>query len=132
MNPLIPAPVPVPLPAPVWLLRFLSVFTFVLHLVLMNCLVGGVVLLCVSAYRSLHDEQQRELVRRVAPVMPAVVSFTITFGVAPLLFLQLVYGQFFYTSSLLMAWGWPCSREPGGVKRRTWPNGRAAMACVGS
>jgi hypothetical protein len=106
MNPLIPAPVPVPLPAPVWLLQFLSVFTFILHLLLMNCLVGGVVLLCFSAYRGQNDLQHRELVRRVAPVMPAVVSFTITFGVAPLLFLQLVYGQLFYTSSVLMAWGW--------------------------
>jgi hypothetical protein len=106
MNPLIPAPVPVPLPAPVWLLQGLSVFTFILHLLLMNCLVGGVVLLCLSAYRGQHDLQHRELVRHVAPVMPTVVSFTITFGVAPLLFLQLIYGQFFYTSSVLMAWGW--------------------------
>jgi hypothetical protein len=106
MNPLIPAPVPVSLPAPVWLLQLLSVFTFILHLLLMNCLVGGVVLLCLSAYRGQHDPQHRELVRRIAPVMPSVVSFTITFGVAPLLFLQLVYGQFFYTSSVLMAWGW--------------------------
>ena len=106
MNPLIPAPVPIPLPAPVWLLQSLSVFTFILHLLLMNCLVGGVVLLCLSAYRGRHDPQHRELVRRIAPVMPSVVSFTITFGVAPLLFLQLVYGQFFYTSSVLMAWGW--------------------------
>jgi hypothetical protein len=38
--------------------------------------------------------------------MPPVVAFTITLGVAPLLFLQLLYGQFFYTSSVLMAWSW--------------------------
>ena len=106
MNPLIPAPVPVPLPAPVWLLHLLSVFTFILHLVPMNFLAGGIVLLCVSAYRGRHDPRHRELVRRAAPVMPPVVAAAITLGVAPLLFLQLVYGQLFYTSSLLMAWGW--------------------------
>jgi hypothetical protein len=106
MNPLIPAPVPVPLPAPVWLLHLLSVFTFTLHLVPMSFLIGGVVLLCVSAYRGQHDPRHGELVRRAATVMPAVVAATITLGVAPLLFLQLVYGQLFYTSSLLMAWGW--------------------------
>ena len=106
MNPLIPAPVPVPLPAPVWLLHLLSVFTFILHLVPMSFVVGGVVLLVRSAYHAQDDPHHRELVRRVAPVMPAVVAAAITLGVAPLLFLQLVYGQFFYTSSLLMAWGW--------------------------
>ena len=35
-----------------------------------------------------------------------MTAFTITLGVAPLLFLQLVYGQLFYTSSVLMAWYW--------------------------
>ena len=34
--------------------------------------------------------------------MPA----TITLGIAPLLFLQVLYGQFFYTSCILMAWPW--------------------------
>jgi len=38
--------------------------------------------------------------------MPPVTAFTITLGVAPLLFVQLVYGQLFYTSSDLMAWYW--------------------------
>lgn len=38
--------------------------------------------------------------------MPPVIAFTITLGIAPLLFLQLVYGQLFYTSSVLMAWTW--------------------------
>jgi len=106
MNPLIPAPVPVPLPAPVWLLHLLAVFTFILHLVPMNFLAGGMVLLCVSAYRGQYDPRHRELARHAAPVMPPVVAAAITLGVAPLLFLQLVYGQLFYTSSLLMAWGW--------------------------
>ena len=31
---------------------------------------------------------------------------TITLGIAPLLFVQVLYGQFFYTSSILMAWPW--------------------------
>ena len=34
------------------------------------------------------------------------MAMTITFGVPPLLFLQTVHGQLFYTSSILMAWPW--------------------------
>jgi hypothetical protein len=106
MNPVIPAPVPVPLPAPAWLVQVLLVFTFILHLVLMNLLVGGGVVLALSSYLGRRDAHHRDLVRRVVRVMPPIVAFTITLGVAPLLFLQLLYGQLFYTSSVLMAWAW--------------------------
>ena len=106
MNPVIPAPVPVPLPAPPWLLEFLLVFTFILHLVAMNFLLGGVIILSVSSFLGRRDPRQREFTRRVSRAMPAVTAFTITLGVAPLLFVQLVYGQLFYTSSVLMAWYW--------------------------
>ena len=106
MNPVIPAPVPVPLPAPAWLVQALLVFTFILHLLLMNLLVGGGVMLALSSYLGRRDPRHRDLARRVVRVMPPVVAFTITMGVAPLLFLQLLYGQFFYTSSVLIAWAW--------------------------
>jgi len=106
MNPVIPAPVPVPLPAPPWLLEFLLVFTFILHLLAMNFLLGGAIILSVSSYLGRRDSRHHELTRRVSRAMPPVTAFTITLGVAPLLFLQLVYGQLFYTSSDLMAWYW--------------------------
>jgi hypothetical protein len=38
--------------------------------------------------------------------LPSLVAATITLGIAPLLFLQVLYGRFFYTSSILMAWPW--------------------------
>jgi hypothetical protein len=106
MNPVIPAPVPVPLPAPSWLLQLLLVFTFILHVVAMNFLLGGAIILTVSSFLGRRDSKHHELTRRVSRAMPSVAAFTITLGVAPLLFLQLVYGQLFYTSSALMAWYW--------------------------
>jgi len=106
MNPVIPAPVPVPLPAPAWLLEFLLVFTFILHLLAMDFLLGGVIILSVSSYLGRRDSRHREFTRRVSRAMPSIAAFTITLGVAPLLFLQLVYGQLFYASSALMAWYW--------------------------
>lgn len=106
MNPVIPAPVPVPLPAPFWLLEFLLVFTFILHLIPMNLLLGGGILVAISSRLGRADSHHRELAHRCSHVMPAVTAFTITLGVAPLLFLQVIYGQLFYTSSVLMAWSW--------------------------
>ncbi len=106
MNPVIPAPVPIPLPAPLWLIHLLQLLTFVLHLVFMNLLVGGAVLLTISSYRGRKDARHHDLTRRAIRALPPVVAFTITLGVAPLLFLQLAYGQLFYTTSVLMAWSW--------------------------
>jgi hypothetical protein len=106
MNPIIPGPVPVPLPAPPGLLEFLLVFTFILHLLAMDFLLGGVIILAVSGFLGRRDSRHHELARRVSRALPPVTAFTITLGVAPLLFLQLVYGQLFYTSSVLMAWYW--------------------------
>jgi hypothetical protein len=106
MTPVIPAPVPVPLPAPAWLLQLLLVFTFILHVLAMNFMLGGGTILAVSSFLGRRDPRHREFTRRAARPLPAVVAFTITLGVAPLLFLQLVYGQLFYTSSVLMAWFW--------------------------
>ena len=42
----------------------------------------------------------------MAVVLPPAVTFAITLGVAPLLFVQLLYGRFLYTSSILMALPW--------------------------
>jgi hypothetical protein len=94
------------LPAPSGLLDFLLVFTFVLHVLAMDFLLGGVIILSVSSWFGGGGPRPREFRLRVARALPPVTAFTITLGVAPLLFLQLVYGQLFYTSSDFMAWYW--------------------------
>jgi hypothetical protein len=86
------------------MLKVLLLITFGLHLMAVNLGVGGSLLAAVHALRG-HPED-RELVRRLAPMLPTAVTFTITLGVAPLLFLQLTYGAFFYTASVLTAFPW--------------------------
>lgn len=46
------------------------------------------------------------LARALATRLPVAVALTITLGVAPLLFVQVLYGQFFYTSSILLGYVW--------------------------
>ncbi|WLT31702.1 hypothetical protein [Geothrix sp. PMB-07] len=105
MSPLpIPAPDPLPLPLPPGTLKALLLVTFTLHLMAVNLGVGGSLIAAVHAFRG--KEEDRDLVRRLAPLLPASVTFAITLGVAPLLFVQLIYGPFFYTASVLTAVPW--------------------------
>ncbi|MFZ5760911.1 MAG: hypothetical protein ACOY32_14940 [Thermodesulfobacteriota bacterium] len=99
---LIPAADALPVHWP--LLQFLLTLTTFLHLVAMNVLLGGGVLAFVSSLS--RQEADRLLSRDLAGVLPYLLAFTVNFGVAPLLFLQTLYGQFFYTSTVLMAVYW--------------------------
>lgn len=100
----IPLPDPLPLPMPPGALKALLLATFTLHFMAVNLGVGGSLLMAAHALR--RRPQDRELVRRFAPMLPVAVTFAITLGVAPLLFVQLTYGPFFYTASVLTAFPW--------------------------
>ena len=108
LQAVIPDPDPLPLPAPAGLLWFLLVFTFLLHVLPMNLVLGGSVIGSITERlgRKENRPHHRLLAQRLAKVMPAAVAFTITLGVAPLLFLQVLYGRLFFTSSILMAGPW--------------------------
>lgn len=104
----VPFPDPVPQPAPAWILWGLLVSTFMLHLLAMNFVVGGSVIGAVTARlgRRAGRPHHMALVRWLTDAMPIALAATITFGVAPLLFLQVLYGRLFFTSSVLMGWFW--------------------------
>lgn len=96
---------PLPLSAPVGLLRFLLLLTFFLHLVPMNLVLGGSLILAIARTRR-KSPFAGELAAMAAPFMPVLVAAAISFGVAPLLFIQVLYGRLFFVSSVLMAWYW--------------------------
>ena len=99
---------PIPLPAPVPLLKFLLLLTFILHIIPMNILLGGSIIAAITELlgRRGSNRFHKELIRDLGRALPIVTTYTVTLGVAPLLFVQVLYGQFFYTSSILMAWPW--------------------------
>jgi hypothetical protein len=107
MNPILPPVDPSALPAPVWLFRLLLIVTFFLHVVAMNFLLGGGFLAAISGARGRSNvPHHRHLAERIGKILPIVMAATISLGVAPLLFIQVLYGRFFYTSSILMAVPW--------------------------
>ncbi|MGC2447612.1 MAG: hypothetical protein WA477_08205 [Candidatus Sulfotelmatobacter sp.] len=101
----IPTLDPNPLPAPYWVFKLLLLVTFFLHILAMNFMLGGAVL-ALAARRSKNREQGNRMFADIAKKLPSLLPATITIGIAPLLFLQVLYGQFFYTSSVIMAWPW--------------------------
>jgi len=100
---ILPAPEPIPLPAPVWLLQTLLFITFVLHIIPMNMTLGGLVILSHGEMSGRASETMR---RWVTGYLPVTVAFTVTTGVAPLLFLQVLYGQLFFPAAVIIAWAW--------------------------
>lgn len=99
---------PIAVPAPIWLIKFLLTFTFILHLLAMNFVLGGGVIAAVSEIKGRKSGLQHHfyLSRGLSKSLPIAMAFTINLGVPPLLFLQVLYGHFFYTSSIIMAWPW--------------------------
>jgi hypothetical protein len=90
------------IPGPYWLFTLLHWLTFALHLIAMNILFGGLLILIIaktSPFRKLLFETQTRL-------FPTVMAATITLGVAPLLFTQVIYGRFFYSASIISGWNW--------------------------
>lgn len=101
-NILIPAADTVPV-AWGWF-QFLLLLTFPLHLLAMNGMLGGLAVGVVQ--HLLGGGVRRRLAYRLAIITPLLIALTVNLGVAPYLFLQVLYGQFLYTSSILMGIGW--------------------------
>jgi len=99
---LIPAPDAIPVHW-LWFQLLLTITTF-MHLIAMNITLGTG---AIAVALPLTDgESVNDLRRRIGKSLPYSIALTINFGVAPLLFLQVLYGQFLYTSSVLMGGFW--------------------------
>ena len=105
---LIPALDAAGLPGPPWLFHFLLVSTFFLHLIFMNLTLGGTLMAFVANLRGggRSTDANSVLAKRLMGVNTYAISLAITTGVAPLLFVQVLYQQFFYTGTILLGWIW--------------------------
>lgn len=87
----------------------LYVLTFALHQALMHyVLAGSLVVAWATAFpgRGAVPRHEQPLVATLRDWMPFMLSAAITAGVAPLLFVQVLYQQQFYTANLLLSWRW--------------------------
>jgi hypothetical protein len=85
-------------------LNFFFILTFVLHLLFMNAMLGCGIIALVSSIRS--RPQDLFIAKEISLKLPYTIAFAVNLGVAPFLFMQVLYGNFIYTSSVLMGWYW--------------------------
>lgn len=102
----IPQADPIALPAPPALLWALLILMFFLHMLPMNFVLGGSIIGAVARFRASKHEDSRRLAAWIGRMMPPMVSVTVTFGVAALLFLQVLYGRLFFSSAIVLGWFW--------------------------
>jgi hypothetical protein len=101
---LIPSPDTIPVHW-IWF-KILLITTFMAHILLMNVMLGSTIIAFFSGLKKSQDSGAISLQKDISEKLTFIIAFTINFGVAPLLFLQVLYGNFFYTSSILMAAFW--------------------------
>ena len=83
-----------------WLwFQVLLILTFFIHMILMNFLLGGSLL-------TVWDLLKGKLEKNASGSIPTLVALTVNFGVPPLLFVQVLYGHLFYSSSVMLAVPW--------------------------
>lgn len=104
MDPARLIPTPDAIPVPWGWFEFLLILTFFAHLVFMNAMVGAAFIALVREWRATAASPPP--CQDIANKLTYNIAFAVNFGVAPLLFLQVLYGHFIYTSSVLMAAYW--------------------------
>ncbi|HEX6200259.1 MAG TPA: hypothetical protein VF150_08350 [Thermoanaerobaculia bacterium] len=105
---LLPSLDPTPNPGPAWLFHGLLVLTFFLHVLFMNLTLGGTLMAALAQLgsRGRAGDPRTVLAARMSAVNGYGIAFTITTGIAPLLFVQVLYQQTFYPATLLVGTVW--------------------------
>lgn len=104
MNPTSLIPTPDTLGAPWGWFQFFLMLTFPLHLLAMNAMIGTALTALLCHFRAARP--YRELAHELAKALPLLIAFTVNLGVAPLLFVQVLYGHMIYSSSVIMGIFW--------------------------
>jgi hypothetical protein len=92
------------MPAPVWFIELFKWLGFTLHIVPMNLWYGGTI--TAMLLYALGGEHARRFSSRLMAQMPVIIAMGVNFGIVPLLFIQVGFGQVFYPAAILMAWFW--------------------------
>lgn len=102
----VPHDIPLDLPLPEWLLIVLLVFSFLLHIVFVNLMLGGTLLSLVSQIKGLKDDEYHTLAHEIARTITVNKSLAVVLGVAPLLCINTLYTIYFYSANALTGIMW--------------------------
>lgn len=94
------------IPAPAQIFILLEQLFFLIHIVLINSIFG---LSFITVYKLLKSSDMIESLQRdksIAKQIPILFALAINMAIPALLFIQVVFGHFFYTSSVLLGTFW--------------------------
>jgi hypothetical protein len=104
MDPMSLIPTPDQIPVGWGWFQLLLTLTFYLHILAMNVMLGTVIIAFVQHFSS--EGGSLPVSRQISKKLPYAIALAVNFGIAPLLFLQVIYGHFIYVSSVLMGVFW--------------------------
>ncbi|NVB42780.1 cytochrome c [Pseudenhygromyxa sp. WMMC2535] len=102
----IPRDIPLPLPANPYFLEVLLVLAFLAHIIFVNLMVGGSILVLGFEIRGLRVRDYDKLARMLAATVTVNKSLAVVLGVAPLLLINVLYTVHFYTANALTGAAW--------------------------
>ncbi len=104
MSPASLIPTPDSIPVHWSLFHILLLVTFLLHILFMNIMVGTAFIAAFNHFTK--NGKASPPAKEISEKLPFAIAFAVNFGVAPLLFIQVLYGHFIYASSILIAVYW--------------------------
>jgi cytochrome c len=106
MNWAVPNDIPLPLPAPFGVLVAALLISFALHIVFVNLMVGGSLLVVITEALGLRRRDWDRVSHAIAETLTVNKSVAVVLGVAPLLSLSVLYTMQLYTANALIGQAW--------------------------
>lgn len=102
----VPRDLPLPLPVPEWLLVVCLVAFFLVHILFVNLMVGGSVLVVVLEWMGIKNKRWDALAHAVAKTITVNKSLAVVMGIGPLLCINLLYTMQWYSANALTGHAW--------------------------
>ncbi len=101
-----PHDIPLPFPASELLMKVLVVFSFLVHILFVNLMVGGSILTLFYEWRGRKQSKFDRVAFEIAKTVTVNKSLAVVMGVAPLLLINVLYTVWFYSANALTGTAW--------------------------
>ncbi len=101
-----PRDIPLPLPADPVLLQAVLVVTFMLHILFVNLMVGGMLIALALEIAGRRRRRWDELAHEIVKTVTVNKSLAVVLGVGPLLGINVLYTVYFYSANALTGTAW--------------------------
>ncbi|MFP4543669.1 MAG: cytochrome C [Candidatus Kapaibacterium sp.] len=102
----IPRDIPLAMPLPEWLLAGLLLFSFLLHILFVNLMLGGSLITLWAEIKGRKNPDYEVLAKDLAKTITVNKSLAVVLGVAPLLSINALYTVHFYSANALTGNFW--------------------------